>query len=467
MKTVSPTIGSVVLVSIFSLSIVPTLRAEGDDAVYTPAPTTAGLPEHILKTSPELQRFGKSAYFKVLASDGIRSSDPRALFERITAATRSGEAYKALYLARIFTELQPENRAGWTNRATLAASLGFDAEAAAAKAIGESGIPRSLAGAVLPGLLKVRPTTLSDWAAALALMADDTTAREGRGVLVAVRDDLSGVTVAAAEEVQREARGPWATANPVQMEDVLTNAFVLSQARPMDRKSIKGGMFALGALALAGSAYSSSIGAADSATTLAGLYGSAMAGAYEVPSDFKGGEFVARTYLTGSPRDTKISPKTSGKHEAVSTPLPLLWGSGPSLVPAIAATWSNGDSDKSNAIKIDAKTKKQEWKKYRIPALTYPKLQRMCDQHNGCSPQLTLLEVMLTTEDLRAIAPGTESLLPDLSAWRSRYSTRQPLTVAKAGDRFVGYDDAGVVYITEQRPTEWLVTAPSGSSRGK
>jgi hypothetical protein len=470
MNTVSPTIRSAVLASILSVAIAPAVRADGDSAASSTPRTasTAGLPEHVMKTSPELHRFRDPAYFRALAGDAIRTSDAKVLFQRITAATQSGEAYKALYFARVFTELQPANRVGWMNRATLAANLGFDVEAAAAKAVGESGIPRTLAGAALPGLLKVRPSTLHDWAAALALMADDTAAREGRPVLLAVRDDLSGVTVATAEEIETAARGPWATANPVQMEDVLTNVFVLSQARPMDRKSMNGGAFALGALALAGSAYSSSVGAADSATTLAGLYGTAMANAYEVPSEFKGGEFLARTYDTGAPREMKISPKTSGKLEAVGTPLPLLWGSGPSLAPTITATWRNGDSDKSEAIRIDAKTKKQEWKKHRIPALTYPKLQQICGQGAACSPKLMLLEVMLSAEDLRVLAPGTESLLPDLSVWRLRYASNQPLSVAKAGEQFIGYDDSGVVYITKHRPTEWLVTAPAASSsRGR
>ena len=120
--------------------------------------------------------------------------------------------------------------------------------------------PQPLAGTALPGTVKARPTTLADWAAAVALVADDTTAREGRAVVLAVRDDLSGVSVATAEAIERENRGPWATAMPVQLEDVLPNLFAMPQATPMDRKSMKGGMFALGALALAGSAYSSTRG---------------------------------------------------------------------------------------------------------------------------------------------------------------------------------------------------------------
>lgn len=425
----------------------------------------AAYPETFLKTSPELQRFADSGYFRMLAADGIRTSDPKALFQRISAATEAGEAYKALYLARVFTEVQPENRVGWTNRAKLAASLGFDAEAAAAQAIAETGSARSLAGTALPGIVKVRPSTLADWAAALALVADDTTAREGRGVVLAVRDDLSGVTVASAQEIEREQRGPWATAKPVQMEDVLPNLFAMTQATPMDRKSMKGGMFALGALALAGSAYSSSVGAADSAATLAGLYGTAMANAYEVPSDFKGGEFMATTYANGSPRAAKMVPKTAGKREALGTPVPILWASGASLSPFVAATWRNGDTDKSEAIRLDAKAKKQEWKKHAVPSLMYPRMQQLCAAANDCSPMLTLLEIMLSADDVRALAPGIESRLPNAAPWASKYSARQPLSVVAAGDRFTGFDASGVVYITRHRPTEWLVTPAAAAPK--
>jgi hypothetical protein len=64
----------------------------------------------------------------------------------------------------------------------------------------------------------------------LALASDDVKAREGRAVVVAVRDDLSGVAVPTNEEIQQEARGPWANAKPVQLEDVLPNLFAMPQA---------------------------------------------------------------------------------------------------------------------------------------------------------------------------------------------------------------------------------------------
>ena len=239
-------------------------------------------------------------------------------------------------------------------------------EAAASVANAQSNQPSPIQGEALPGSIKVRPASLADWAGAIALIADDVNAREGN-VAIAVRDDLSGVRVASQQEIEIEQRGPWATAQPVRLDDILPNLFVMPQATPMDKKSMRGGMFALGALAMATSSYATAIGAADSAAQFSQLYGNAMAKAFEVPSELKGGSYVATTYVGGALKRATVAPKTAGKHEAVGTPLPLLWATGPSMTPTVSASWRNGDSDKTLAMKLDAKTKKQEWKKYLRP----------------------------------------------------------------------------------------------------
>lgn len=442
-----------------------------DEETRKPVPGSLAFPQTFpqtfLKASSDLQRFNDLIYYKTLAADGIRHADPKALFQRIAAATQAGEGYKALYLSRLFTHMQPENQTGWANRARLAASLGFATEAAGAQANTEAGAATAVRGGALPGSFKVRPTTLSDWAAAIALASDDVMAREGRAVVVAVRDDLSGVSVPTNEEVQLEGRGPWATAKPLQLDDVLPNLFAMPQATPMDRKSMKGGLFALGALALAGSTYANTIGAADAAAQFSEMYGNAMAHAFEVPSEFKGGSFTAVTYVNGAPRSTNVTPKTAGKREAIGTPVAMLWASGGSLSPTIEAVWRNGDSGKSEAIKLDAKTTKQEWKKYEIKSLLYPRMHQLCAAPNQCSPKLTLMELMLSADDLQALAPGTETRLPHLSAWSARYASRQPISVAAAGDRFTGFDAGGVTYITRHRPTEWLATGAVATAKDK
>ena len=164
------------------------------------------------------------------------------------------------------------------------------------------------------------------------------------------------------------------------------------------------------------------MGAADSAATLAGLYGNAMASAYNVPSDFKGGEFVATTYGNGSPRATKMAPKTAGKSEATGTPLPILWASGPSLSPMLrrcGAMAIRASRKRSSSMR---RRKSRSGRRYEVPSLMYPRMHQLCAAANDCSPMLTLLEVMLSADDLRALAPGIESRLPSLSSWASRYS---------------------------------------------
>ena len=100
-----------------------------------------------------------------------------------------------------------------------------------------------------------------------------------------------------------------------------------------------------------------------------------------------------------------------------------------------------------------------------MPSLMYPRMHQLCATANDCSPMLALLEVMLSADDLRALAPGIESRLPNLSSWASKYSARQPISVVAAGDRFTGFDGAGVVYITRHRPTEWLVTSAAAARK--
>src|SRR5579859_2493215 len=50
------------------------------------------------------ERFDNANYFNLMAADGLRKVDPKALYERLQAAVAANERYKALYLARIFTD---------------------------------------------------------------------------------------------------------------------------------------------------------------------------------------------------------------------------------------------------------------------------------------------------------------------------------------------------------------------------
>jgi hypothetical protein len=444
--------------------VIPVRGAElpSEDKASAPGAT---LPESFLRAFPEYDRFRDAAYLQLVAGDGIRGADPSAIFQRMAAAAERGHIYKALYFARLFTTVKPDLGAGWSNRAKLAAALGFEAEASASRTNAAGGGNQPVPPSALPGLLTVRPATLTDWAAAMALVADDVSAKEGQHALVAVRDDLSGVQIAAAEDIQRAQRGPWAAAKPVQIDHVLTNLFVMPRATPMDKKSMKGGLFALGAVALAGSTFASTVGAGEAAAAFSEMYGDAMGRAFELPSELKGGTFTAVTYTSGAAAKTDAKPRTAGKYEAVGTPVPMLWASGSSMSAVQRAHWRSGDSSKSEAMRIDAKTKKQEWKKHEVPALMYPRVQQLCSGANRCSPRLAILELVLTRDDVAALSAGREAGLPDVTQWQRLYDARQPLSVVAAGETFAGFDQAGVIYVTRHRPTEWLTAAASPSRK--
>ena len=450
-----------------ALAVTPALLSASAEEVKKPAGNASIFPEIFFTSFPEHDRFRDAAYARFLAGEGLRSADPQTIVLRMLAAAKQSETYKALYLARLVTSANPDLAAAWANRAQLALALGFEAEAAASKANAADGGNRPLPPVALPGTMKTRPTTLADWAAALALVADDVAALEGRGALVAVRDELSGIQAAANDAIEASQRGPWATAKPVQVDHVLPNLFVMPKATPMDKKSMRGGMFALGTLALAGSTFATTVGATDAARAFSEMYGDTMGRAFEVPSELKGGSFVGITFAGGVARRTEMKPRTSGKYEAVNTPLPLLWASGSSMAAVHRAHWKSGDSPKSEAMRIDRKTKKQEWKKYEVPVLSYPRVQQLCANLRLCSPKLTLLEVMLTPADVAALAPGLERRLPDTAKWSARYAARESLTIVSAGETFAGFDHTGVIYVTRQRPTEWLTPAPAASASKK
>jgi hypothetical protein len=70
-----------------------------------------------------------------------------------------------------------------------------------------------------------------------------------------------------------------------------------------------------------------------------------------------------------------------------------------------------------------------------------------------------LLEVLLTPEDVAALAPGNEQRLPAIGVWHARYTSHEGMSVIAAGETYAGFDASGVIYVTKQRPTEWLTPA--------
>jgi len=152
----------------------PGLAGKGKGKARTTV--SAGIPATALNVIPDSARFADTEYARLLAGDALRTTVPQeALFERMSAALGAGENYKALFLARILTERSPDDGALWNNRSRLAGSLGLDSEATACAANAEvSGIAGEISASLLPEAFEVsRPTSLADWANALALMGQD------------------------------------------------------------------------------------------------------------------------------------------------------------------------------------------------------------------------------------------------------------------------------------------------------
>ena len=166
---------SVGLVSVLMVASCLTAFAKKNEKQEVKQQQATGFGTAYTRVVKGAERFGDANYFKLMASDGIRTVDPKALYVRLQAAVAANERYKALYLARIFTDLKPDAPAAWNNRARLASALGLTEEAAACEqnATNPSQRVNVPLADILPGTgLGTIPTTLSDWAAATALLSD-------------------------------------------------------------------------------------------------------------------------------------------------------------------------------------------------------------------------------------------------------------------------------------------------------
>jgi len=436
--------------------------------------------------TPRGERFIDPNYSKWFAGSAIRTADPKALFARMQSATTASERYKALYFARIFTQAVPENAAGWSNRAALARKLGFTAEADASDANSHGAGPLTAPPLEpLPGATTMpKPASLHDWAAAVALMADAVAQRSGPTTLVAIEDTVSGVHQATQQEldaVNRERKeeevaptGPWVEPVPMKLQHVLPNAFVLRSALPMSEKSMNLGSM-LGAFAMAGaSGYQQNYNpaAAQQSMDLADeLAGKSLA----VAATHKGGSYSAVTYRDGKEVISKHQPKASGEDATVGLPVPLLWASGASLSATFVGTWGYTSTPWIRTITpadvASGTEKTTRIKQMRPPSvLHFPKLMRLCvGTLHFCSVPVTLMEVMLTRDDVAAFAPGLETKVDtDVAFNAASYDADTVLIQASNFDdeRMAAFDERGTVYVMKPSdsahrgigPLEWLVS---------
>jgi hypothetical protein len=457
--------------------------------------TMARYPDTVIGQIQNGQRFRNESYFELMAADGIRRADPAAVYARMSAATNQGENYKALYFGRLFTDLKPDNTTGWSNRAKLAAALGYVDEAAACEVHANN--PASSQPVPLGGLpsqaMRVHPQDLSDWAGAVALMADAIAAKEGKTALVSFKNSVSGITIvtpqqdiAAHPDYDDDTKqfameaGPAAEANPPLLDDIATSAFSLHDAVPM-REKISGdsaGSDTLAFLFAMTSAFAAQHGDVLSATQAGNLSGQMAAKDSAVPSWYSGGSYTAMSYPNGMALPTKIQPRPSGQTAAVDYPVPFLWASGGSTTASFYAQRVCRSAETGTCwIHVFRPeylgTKKRDRLKHDPPPFYFPKLARLCgdvhppgNNYPSCTIPVTLMEVLLNAQDVAALAPDVRSLLSGLVSVDAAYK-RNRVSIYAAGFRdgwndVLGFGIDGFAYSVHLSAYEWLtpVEAP-------
>ena len=419
-------------------------------------------------------RLKDARYFRLVAGDALLDVDPKVLYARMAAAAAAGETYKALYLARIFTQTSPEMPEAWSNRARLAAALGLERERAAAeRRAGDpaGGLPVPMEG--LPGqALPLRPGSIADWAGAILLMSD-ASAVAHPSALPAVRDDVSGIVASTAEETEQSpGRSPWARPEPIRLDDVLPNAFLLQSGQPMKWKTENSGsLFAGMALAMLAGAASAKNDAA-AADTFAAASGDMFARAEAVKSHYVGGKYQAVSYVNGTARSANVLPRSTGVSHAVGMPVPLLWAAGGSM---------------SGTARLDLKGTTTNWLmrvgdsegkfKKGVDRLNVPKMATFASVVEGrgirarprlSHPPVLIKELLLTPADVEAFSQGSVRHPLNLETVDASYKGGRlmlmPHNLLLRGDErlegyTIGWDDAGNVYYFSPGPTQWLLPA--------
>jgi hypothetical protein len=355
-----------------------------------------------------------NAPYRALAFGEIWSkAEPAVLAGLAADAAARGEGYKALYLSRVLTLRHPELSALWRNRAAIAEELQFTAEATQSLARAANlAADTPIVPTIVPGASLATPKTLADWSALVSLMADDVARLSEGPVVIAIPNQVSGVTVPSADEMS--IRGaPYAQAGPVLMADIASSLFMLGEANPM-RKNVRWGSAVAGAAAsLAGAAMleagaNYAVDTMDVAVAMSETSGRAYARAVATPSAFTGGTYQAwqASGASSALRVRKLQAQPTGEFDAVGLPLPLLLASG-----ASQAMHFEGRFRYNAVLKFDpaapgvvkpgvmaAEPLRVEIKESRV---WIPRVESLCVGSQCWS--VTAHEIMLTQADLEAL----------------------------------------------------------------
>jgi hypothetical protein len=451
------------------------LSASVESVVNAQVTSSSNLPDNVIAQLPSGGRFKDPVYFNLMLGGSLKTTSSKVIFERMTAAANLKENYKALYLARIFTELEPKLAAGWANRAALATALNLKDEAnACVQKANDPSANIQVPIDTLPGHMSTQPTSLADWAAAMALLADGTAAKSGQNSMIAVRDDISGIQVPSSEEVKENDEelvelglppdGPWSAPAPIRLNQVAPNSFLLVKPEAMHYKTVKkASMF--GAMLMAGLSGMTAVSNPVASAAGSEVAGEMASDATNVANHYTGGSYT-KVVFVGDPTQTTATvdhPIPAGKSHAVGNPVPILWASGHSDQPTYLGHWSAG----TKPLVIEHHVGKKEDPKHRaktqnVPDLEYPRLGILCSK--TCSIPVSTLELMLTRDDLVTISPSTiGSLPPDLDLYRTAY-TQNALTLLPSNLRerwYLGFDSKANAYEINSTPAGWLVPPAS------
>lgn len=388
-----------------------------------------GFPQSFIRLLPkDGVRFNDDKYFRFYCSNGLATVDPEALFRRVSDAAKSGNAYKALFLARLFTRVRPDLDAGWNNRKQIAASLQLGAEVSAAEKRAGAG------GVFLSGAPKAVPRSLADYAAALALAADDLAALFPKGALAAVVDSVSGIESTFHDSLEPKQQ---------LLSDLLPNLLAVTGGKPAKFRVSNPGDSFMATLSSVAAGVSAGVGDTAGAEANARKSGEYSARAGAVPSHYVDASFLAARI--GGVQSQTFYPKSGGEMNLLDTPCPILVASGGSLSAFTTARFANREGNfKRFRVSRTAGTQGELVKHPPGTPLRFPRLMTLWV--SGQELQLvSLLEAILDQNDAKQF--GAPVPIPNLSGCDQAY-TKNQLLFAFSNTRggITGLDSKDVAY---------------------
>ena len=336
----------------------------------------------------------------VLMLDTLLEAKEGGLFDAMKQSASSGQLYKALLYSRVLTEKPAAGPEAWQARARIAGALDFPHEAKLALERGTAPAGAS-AGKRMPveeplpsaHLASKAPTSLADWAASLEIVSGSEAAWGRRNAVVAIRDDVSGISGEGLAE-------------PVRLDHVLPNLFVLTDGSTYREKGPSGwgvALLALGAINAGLGGYTGNMAAVESGQMAAAQGAGELSATRTV---LTGGSFKRGIWKNDSFETRSDKGKPSGERRAVGYPLVLPTASGEPFAEVVSMRLiENGTKTPKLVIGSDASPTA-------VSALQVSRLMP--------SLGLSSLEVIVSPEELAMLLPDLD---PErVAAFRGRAS---------------------------------------------